>query len=408
MRRVSSSFTLALAALAAPPLSGVANTQTSAQAPEVVAHTVDVSSRQATLGLELSDGRQLRISMARGFVRVNDREIGKTLAGSPLEVSWRALLDDAASLSTPELRTRFAAWSVAGLTGADVEIKRQIDQAIRNMPTAGRDALFQTRTRAFSAPESAAERIGDQIRDNVARAVAGAVEERVPGDFDVNISTASRGVGAVGNNLAGLLGMFVALSCIAFGLVSFAPRQFEAVSDTIRRSFIRSFFAGLFAQPLLVPVLGMMTVGLVLTVVGIIVAPVVIAAFVVAVAVGMVGGYVALARAFGEVLLRRRGADAGLPTGTAPYRASVVGLMGLLAIWAPFALLSWMPVVGWILLWCAVVFTWIMATAGFGATILSRAGIRQSFVRPELPGFSDEFSWTGEMAAHRAAMKELE
>jgi hypothetical protein len=222
------------------------------------------------------------------------------------------------------------------------------------------------------------------------------------------VAPASRSLGDVSNNVAGLFGMVVALACIAFGLVSFAPAQFEAVSDTVRRSFIRSFFTGLFAQPLLLPALGMLTVGLVLTIVGIIAVPIAIIGFVLAVGLGVVGGYLALARAFGEILLRRRGGDGSFATGTTPYKASVVGLIGLLSIWAPFALLSWVPVVSWVLLWCAIVFTWIMATAGFGATILSRGGLRRSYVRPELPGFSGEFSWTGEMEAHRAAMKELE
>lgn len=408
MRRVSSSFTLALAAVSAPAAAGAAIAQTST--PQIVAHTVDISSRQATLGLELSDGNGVRISLARGVLRINGREAGRYSAGGPLEDSWRALLDEAAGLSTDGLRTRMASWKVDGLAAADAQIKRQIDQAVRTLPKADLTRVGEPSEPDQPAPDLSG--LGDRIRADVAASVAAAQSaQRRARDgriSDLSANRSSLGISTVSNNLAGLAGMFVALACIAFGLVSFAPRQLEAVTDTLQRSFIRSFFAGLFAQPLLLPVLGMMTVGLVLTIVGIIVVPVAIIAVVLAVAAGLVGGYVALARAFGEILLKRRGVEGGFAAGTTPYKASVVGLVGLLAIWAPFALLSWVPGLNWILLWCAIVFTWIMATAGFGATILSRGGLRHSFVRPDLPGFSGESSWTGEVAAARAAMKELE
>jgi hypothetical protein len=203
----------------------------------------------------------------------------------------------------------------------------------------------------------------------------------------------------VSNNIAGLLGVFVALGCIGFGLLSFAPRQLQAVSQTLRQSFVRSFMAGLFAQPLLLPVLGMVIVGLVLTVVGIVVLPVAIIAFVVAVLTGLVGGYIAVAGSVGETVTRRR---------AAPFRSLVTGLAVLLAVWAPFALFSWIPGAGAVLLACALVFTWVMMTAGFGAAILSRAGLRTKFTRPDVETFSDSFGWTGEIAPARAARKELE
>jgi len=406
MRRVSSSFTIALVAVAAPPLSAAATAQAG---PQVVAHTVDMSRRQATLGLELANGNKVKISLGRGVLRVNDKSVGRYAPGGPLEQAWRSLLDDAASLPTSGLKTRMAAWKVPGLAGPDLAAKRQVDAALTKLPGIGPDSPRVAQADSDTPdPNPDLTGLGDQISNQVASQVASAVAAAAQSRQargELNVSPASRGVGSVSNNVAGLFGMFVALACIAFGLVSFAPRQLEAVTDTIQRSFVRSFFAGLFAQPLLLPVLGMMTVGLILTIVGIIVVPVALIAFALAVALGFVGGYVALARAFGEILLRRRAADGDVSVGTGPYRASVVGLAGLLAIWLPFALMSWVPAVGWVLLWCAIVFTWIMATAGFGATILSRGGIRRSFVRPELPGFTGEFGWTGEVAVARSSMK---
>ncbi|MSR07087.1 MAG: hypothetical protein EXR93_08495 [Gemmatimonadetes bacterium] len=393
-----------MAAVAAPSVSVPAG----AQAPQIVAHTVDLSSRQASLGLELSDGSAVKISLARGVFQINDKEAGRYSSGGALEESWRALLDEAASLSTAGLRTRMTAWRVNGLAGPELKIKRLIDGAFQKLPSAGTEVLIAPSTREPVGDPGNVD-VAAQVGERVARAVAASVAAQATQGrgFDVNIAPASRGVGTVANNIAGLIGMFVALACIAFGLVSFAPRQVEAVADTVHRSFVRSFFAGLFAQPLLLPILGMMTVGLILTIVGIVVVPVALVAFTLAVALGMIGWYVAIARALGEVILRRRGADGDFSLGTTPYRASVVGLAGLLAIWAPFALMSEVPGINWVLLWCAIVFTWVMATAGFGATILSRGGIRHSFVRPLIP-VSGEFRITGEVAAARAAVRELE
>lgn len=406
MRRVSSSFTLALAAVAAPA-AGAAFAQ--APTPQIVAHTVELSSRQATLGLELSDGSEVRISLVRGALQINGEEAARYNAGGPLENAWRSLLDEAASLSTAGLKAKMASWKVAGLSDPDTEVKRQIEASFLELPGVSREALNADAERGrLETRVPVGEDISRRVAERVSEAVAAGQAARAARDAAGIPGRASGGISTVSNNVAGLIGMFVALSCIAFGLVSFAPRQFEAVTDTLQRSFIRSFFAGLFAQPLLLPVLGMMTVGLVLTIVGTIAVPFAIIAFVLAVAAGLLGGYVAMARAFGEILLRRRGVEGNFAAGTTPYKASIVGLVGLLAIWAPFALLSGVPGVNWILLWCAVVFTWIMATAGFGATILSRGGLRHSFVRAELPGFSGEYSWTGEVAAARSAMKELE
>jgi hypothetical protein len=198
----------------------------------------------------------------------------------------------------------------------------------------------------------------------------------------------------VGPTVAGLLGAFVALASIAFGLVSFAPRQLDTVSETVQQSFIRSFFAGLFAQPLILPALVVLIIALILTIVGIIVIPVAIIAFALALCAAVVGGYIAAARALGEIYLRRRMARGATVSADPTYRAVVVGLAGLLMIWAPFALLGWIPGVGLALFAAAIVFTWLMATVGLGATILSRGGLRGTFGRHITPQMSGELSWS--------------
>ena len=42
----------------------------------------------------------------------------------------------------------------------------------------------------------------------------------------------------------------------------------------------------------------------------------------------------------------------------------------------------------------AIVLTWVLATAGFGATIISRAGLQSTFVRQLDLALTDEHYWT--------------
>lgn len=413
MRRISQAITAATLAAVLP----AAVPDAAAQQADVVAHTVDMSSRQATLGLELDNGGQLSIGLSGGTLRINGTVAGE-YRDRALEDAWRNLLNEAASLPTPDLKARLSRWAVPGLAGPDAAVKAQIDRALRELPTMTPGAPLaipappgvpgqpvppgMSEAEIEAMAERAAERVmrGEQVAERVRQAMERRARQLESGGFEFQFDQApSRGMGGVAATAFGLLGVFVALAAIGFGLVSFAPRQLEAVADTVHLSFFRSFMAGLFAQPLLLPVLGMLIVGLVLTVVGIIVLPVAIAAFVVAVVLGLVGGYLAVARVLGESLFRRVGRRD--LAGAGSYRSLLVGLAALLMIWAPFTLLGWIPVAGWILLAAALAFTWIMATAGFGAAILSRGGVRATFARPE------DYSLTGEVDAIRA-LKELE
>ncbi len=188
-------------------------------------------------------------------------------------------------------------------------------------------------------------------------------------------------IGSVGARLGGLAATFVALAGIGFGLVLVAPRQLETVADTIRGSFWRSFLAGLLAQSLIVPIIGLLILGLILTVVGILLLPFAILGIAVVTILAVVGGYLAAAHSAGEAYLRRRMAMGHAVGGWLSYRYVIYGLVLLMAIWGPAFLLGWVPVAGFAVLLCAALFTWVMITAGFGATIISRAGIRGTFVR---------------------------
>jgi hypothetical protein len=229
----------------------------------------------------------------------------------------------------------------------------------------------------------------------VVRSYRGDIARRIQVAQDVAVRTeAPSFAGGMVVDLVRLVGAFVALTFIGFGLMIFAPRQLDVVSDTAWHSFWRSFLAGLFAQPLLIPAFGMLIAGLVLTVVGILLVPFAVLAFLVAVFLAVVGGYIAVARTVGEVYLRRRMAHGTSVKGWLPYRYLVYGLLAVLSIWLPAVLLGWVPVAGTVLTVSAALLTWVLATAGLGATIISRAGIRGTFVRRMDQALTDEHYWT--------------
>ncbi len=195
--------------------------------------------------------------------------------------------------------------------------------------------------------------------------------------------------------LAGVLGVFLTLSVLGFGLVMFSQRNLEVVSDTVSHSFGRAFVTGLLGQILLLPTFGMLVVGLILSVAGILLLPFAIAVFAMLVVVGIVGGYLAVAHAMGETYTRRRmalGVVIGSPNS---YRYLLVGLVALASLWAAWALFGWVPVAGSIIWGAAFFISWLLGTAGFGAALLSRAGIKENFSGRLFPpeALTDEYLW---------------
>jgi hypothetical protein len=195
--------------------------------------------------------------------------------------------------------------------------------------------------------------------------------------------------------MAGVVGVFLTLGALGFGLVMFGRPNLEVVSDTVSHSFGRAFATGLLGQLLLLPTFGMLVVGLILSVVGIVLLPFAVVVYALLVIVGAVGGYLAVAHAMGETYTRRRlalGAMIGSPNS---YRYLLVGLGALAAFWVAWSVFGWVPVAGDLIRGAAILVTWLLATAGFGAALLSRAGIRENFAGRLLPpeALTDEYLW---------------
>lgn len=368
---------------------------------EPVAHSASISSRgsNSKLVVDLSDGSQVTVTLTGGGVIVNGTEVGSYVAGGPFEQAWQALLYKAGALGTPELVFALRSLPTEPLGPGAREAMAAITGAL---PPVSRSALsgpppdVGALVAAHPATVDSITQVAEQISQRVAREVGQRFRGAPESSFSLSRMAA---------DVAGLFGTLLALGSLGFGALFFVPQRLEIVADTVRRSPIRSFLAGLFAQPLLLPALATLVIGLILTIVGILVVPFAIVAFVLAVAAALVGGYLAVARVVGEIYVRRHG-NGTYTAGWATYRYLVYGLIGLLMIWAPVVLLHSIPVAGTILFITALVFTWAMATTGFGATILSKAGGGWAFgPRAQRPEISSEYLWSSPVPARQTEVR---
>ena len=150
----------------------------------------------------------------------------------------------------------------------------------------------------------------------------------------------------------------------------------------------------------------MLVVGLILSVAGILLLPFAVAVYALLVLLGVVGGYLAVAHAIGETWTRRRLAKGAMIGSPNSYRYLGVGLGGLFALWFAWALFGWVPVAGELVRGAAVLVTWLLATAGFGAALLAARASAKHFAGRLIPpeALTDEYLWaTPQFGVRRSA-----
>jgi hypothetical protein len=172
------------------------------------------------------------------------------------------------------------------------------------------------------------------------------------------------------------LGWLAILLLIGIGVLVSGSTYLDGVAETLQAGVGRSLAAGLAGQLLLLPALVTLIVLLAVTIVGILAIPLGIVAFVLATAGLLTLGFLAVAFVTGRAI-------AGGPAGWrataargAALRALTIGLAVYLVLWFATAALQAVPVLALMLRVVALGLTWVAVTAGFGATLLSRAGTR--------------------------------
>jgi hypothetical protein len=390
---------LSAALAVAAPLAG--------QSAPVAAYSVRSSAREAGIDFQFEDGKALQIMFRDGQVLIDGSPAGGYRPGGALEAEWRRFLTWAGGAGADEAVAAARAWKPAGLPGDEGQVLSTLQARLATltasrsvpappMPPAEAD-IEATVAEAVAAADRArtmGEEIRNSVRESVRENIRRSRETRrdarpeVWSGWQSEQASFTSPLGAVFGGLLGLLGTFVALTAMAFGVSFFGGRQLDVVADTVSTSLVRSFFVGLFAQPLILPAFGAMIAGLTLTVIGILVIPVAIVAFGVALLAAALGGYLAVARVAGSAFMKRRKGDHGVES-YGILRSVAYGLAILLAVWLPAVVLGPVPVAGSLLTWAAAVFTWMLMTTGFGAALLTRGGVRTTFGRrftpPELP-----------------------
>jgi hypothetical protein len=205
-----------------------------------------------------------------------------------------------------------------------------------------------------------------------------------------------------------VFGWFATLAILGLGIMIFAEANLDGVVAAVERGFSRSFWYGVLAQFVALPGLLVLCVALFVTLIGILLIPFAIVAFTIVVAGLVTLGFLAVARLTGGALLPTK-AD-GAPRGV-HLRALFIGLVLYLGLWMLAAAFEWNPVVGGILRGVAIVVTWVAATVGLGAALVSRAGTHATAAKGAAPrrAGQDDLSWqtptpvTGVAAARRPA-----
>ena len=201
------------------------------------------------------------------------------------------------------------------------------------------------------------------------------------------------------------LAWFGVLLVLGLGVLVMASEYLDGVLDTLERGVARSLLVGLAGQLALAPALVVLVIGLSVTIIGILLVPFAVVAFCIAVAGLASLGFLAVAQLTGHALARR---TPGTSARGAALRALVIGVTLYLSLWILAALFTWQPIAGVALRAAAFAVTWVVATAGFGAALLSRGGTRRAsapVAKRALP--PDDFAWqtptpvTGIAAARR-------
>jgi len=209
-----------------------------------------------------------------------------------------------------------------------------------------------------------------------------------------------------------VFGWFAILVVIGLGVMIFAESNLDGVVEAMENSFSRSFWFGVLGQIMALPALLLICVGLVLTLIGILLVPFAVVAYTIAVAGLVTMGFLAVARLTGGVWARH---DESVASPRRVHlRALFYGLLAYLGLWMLAALLTSQPVAGALVRGLALAITWVAATVGLGATLLSRAGTQRLSVQragsaaPRRPA-PDDLAWqtptpvTGVTAARRPA-----
>ncbi|MDP1891074.1 MAG: polymer-forming cytoskeletal protein [Gemmatimonadaceae bacterium] len=170
-------------------------------------------------------------------------------------------------------------------------------------------------------------------------------------------------------------GWLVVVLLVGLGVIVFSGAQLEAVVQALENRFSTAFVIGVAAQVGAVPLLALLCLALALTVVGILLIPFAVVAYILGVAGLITLGALAAASVAGHAVIRE-----GRNVRVRAMRSMVTGTVLLMLPWLASALLVNSQWGGMLARIVAVAITWVAASAGLGAALMARGGVRRVYV----------------------------
>lgn len=346
----------------------------------VVATQTAISASDAELSLEFADGSTASFALTDGGVYVDGRRVGDYEPGAALDSSWRQLLTEL-RVSPEGVAARLLDWE-----SPDDEAGQTLDDTLEAMISGDEvSPATPVAPRAVDANDTVA-RLQQRIQELQERLDEAQIRSRVEvvRDHGRDRGFTWSPVRHVMNGIAGILStlaVYAVLLGLGFAVVFFGGRQYlEAVADTARNSTLRSGLVGFAASFLLLPAFIVGALVLAVSIVGIPALIVWIPLFPLAVVLAALFGYLGVAHAAGEALAERRfyGGEWFKRANSYYYLLTGVGLLLVLCLAANVMQMAG-PFLGFLeglLKFLGIVVTWLAATVGFGAVLVSRGGIR--------------------------------
>jgi hypothetical protein len=185
---------------------------------------------------------------------------------------------------------------------------------------------------------------------------------------------------------------YLILVAMALAVAIGARTHLETIASTIRTDFWRSLLVGLLGEVAALPLFLLSMVALAITIVGILLIPFAAVAYALAVLGALDLGFLAMSLLLGDAILRGEG-SARDPRPLVTHL--IAGLSVFLVLWLLAGGAAFLGLAGSVLRLLAFLSTWIAATVGLGATIMTRVGTRSAIVPPRAapPTITEEYAW---------------
>lgn len=196
---------------------------------------------------------------------------------------------------------------------------------------------------------------------------------------------------ALRRSLSLAVACYLILIAMALAVAIGARTHLESIAATIRTDFSRAFLFGLLGEIAIVPLFVLTMVALAITIVGILLIPFAAVAYALAVLGALDLGFLAMALLVGDASMR---GESYVRDPRPIVSHLIAGLSIFLVLWLLAGGAQLMGLAGSVLRLLAFLCTWIAATVGLGATIITRAGTRTATTPPraELPAV-EENAW---------------